>query len=75
MDRAAEVIRPIHERLEREGKRDGWISEEYAECLLAAGRADEATPHFRVAYELLKDDSWVLKNEPAKLPRLRRLAE
>jgi tetratricopeptide (TPR) repeat protein len=74
VDRAAEVIRPIHERLEREGKRDGWISEEHAECLLAAGRSDEATPHFRVAYELLKPDAWVLKNEPAKLERLRRLA-
>ena len=62
------------ERLEREGKRDGWISEEHAECLLAAGHADEATPHFKVAYDLLKSDSWLLKNEPAKLERLRRLA-
>jgi tetratricopeptide (TPR) repeat protein len=74
VDRAAEVIRPIHERLERDGKRDGWISEEYAESLLAAGRDAEATPHFQVAYELLKDDPWVVKNEPAKLERLRRLA-
>jgi tetratricopeptide (TPR) repeat protein len=73
VNRAEEIIRPIHERLEREGKRDGWISEEYAECLLAAGRSDDATPHFRVAYELLKDDPWVPKNEPAKLERLRRL--
>ena len=72
--RATEIIRPIHDRLERDGKPDGWISEEYAECVLAAGRADEAAPHFRVAYDLLKDDAWVLKNEPAKLERLRRLA-
>ena len=74
VDRAVEVIRPIHARLEREGKRDGWISEEHAECLLAAGRTDEATPHFRIAYELLKDDRWVLRNEPAKVERLHRLA-
>jgi tetratricopeptide (TPR) repeat protein len=73
VDRAMEIIRPIHERHESEGKRDGWISEEYAECLLAAGRDDEATPHFKIAYALLKDDPWVMKNEPAKLERLRRL--
>jgi len=72
--RATEIIRPIHEQLERDGKPDGWISEEYAECLLAAGRADEATPHFRVAHDLLSADAWVLKSEPAKLERLRRLA-
>jgi tetratricopeptide (TPR) repeat protein len=74
IDRATAIVRPIHERLEAEGKPDGWISEEYAECLLAAGRADEATPHFKTAYALLKDDAWVLKNEPAKLDRLRGLA-
>ena len=72
--RAMEIIRPIHERLEGDGKPDGWICEEYAECLLAGGRADEAAPHFRVAHDLLKDDPWVRKNEPAKLERLRRLA-
>jgi hypothetical protein len=67
VDRAAEVIRPIHERLARSGKHDdGWISEDYAECLLAADRDAEATPHFKVAYELVK-------NEPAKLQRLRSL--
>ena len=72
--RATEIIRPIHEQLERDGKPDGWISEEYAECLLAAGRADEATPHFKVAYALLKDDAWVRKHDPAKLDRLRGFA-
>ena len=72
--RAMEIIRPVHERLEADGKPDGWISEEYAECMLAAGRADEATPHFKVAYALLKDDAWVIKNDPAKLERLRGFA-
>ena len=44
------------------------------EAKMTVGRTDEATPPFRVAYELLKDDSWVRKNEPAKLERLRELA-
>ena len=74
VDRATEIIRPIHERLEKEGKPDGWISEEYAECLLAAGHVNEAKPHFKVAYDRQKNVAWALKNEPAKLERLRRLA-
>ena len=74
VDRATAIIRPIHERLEKSGKSDGWISEEYAECLLAVDRADEARPHFRIAHDLLKDDPWVVKNDPAKLQRLERLA-
>lgn len=74
VDRAEQIVRPIHERLERESKRDGWISEEYAESLFALGRDAEATPLFRQAYALLKDDPWVLRHEPAKLDRLRQLA-
>lgn len=73
-EEALAIIEPIALRLDAEKKRDGWISEEYAECLLLAGRADEAKPHFALAYELLKDDRWVLKHEPTKLDRLRRMA-
>ena len=73
-EEALAIIEPIALRLDAEKKRDGWISEEYAECLLLAGRADEAKPHFALADELLKNDPWVLKHEPLKLDRLRRLA-
>jgi tetratricopeptide (TPR) repeat protein len=67
---AMAVIEPV---VTKRKEPDGWLSEEYAECLLALGRADEATPHFRTAYELLKSDKWVLRHEPAKLEKLRRL--
>jgi tetratricopeptide (TPR) repeat protein len=74
MGRPGEALAIIEPVVQKQSKPDGWLNEEYAECLLALGREPEATPHFRVAYDLLKDDRWVLNNEPAKLERLRRLA-
>ena len=53
---------------------DGWISAEYAECLAAVGRSAEAKTYAAEAYELLKDDRWIQKNDPAMLERLQKLA-
>ena len=72
---AAAVLQPALNRLAREQKNDGWISEEHGEILLAQGKPDAARPHFAAAYGLLSNDPWVVRNEPAKLERLRRLSE
>ena len=72
---ALATIEPVHAKVAAEGQRDGWISEEYAECLLANGKATEARQHFAVALELLGSDPWVLEHEPAKLERLKSLSE
>ena len=69
-DEALATIEPVHRKLQAEGKPDGWISEEYAECLLAQGRAAEARPHFEVALTMLSADPWVVANEAATLERL-----
>jgi tetratricopeptide (TPR) repeat protein len=53
--------------------REGYTREEIGECLLALGRADEATPHFARAWELLKDDPWLARDESDRLARLRTL--
>ena len=73
VDEALSMIAPVHAKLASEGKRDGWISEEYAECLLAQGKAADARPHFSTALELLSDDPWVARHDPAKLERLKSL--
>jgi tetratricopeptide (TPR) repeat protein len=70
VDEALATIEPVHASLAAAGTPDGWISEEYAECLLARGKADEARPHFATALELLSNDPWVLQHEPAKIERL-----
>ena len=58
-----------------EGDPSGFCDEEIGECLLALGRPDEARPHFRRAYGLLKDVRWLRDQEPERLERLRSLAE
>jgi len=58
----------VYKELEKE---DGFVQEELGECLLAEGKAAEAAPHFRRAYELLKEIDWVAEDE-ARLARLRK---
>jgi len=56
------------------GVEDGFVHEEIAECLLALGRAPEARAHFREAHRLLSRDASLVRDEPARLERLRELA-
>jgi len=67
---ALDTIARVHDKLQGAGRPDGWISEEYAECLLACGRADEARPHFQAALDLLSEDAWVVRHDPAKIEHL-----
>ena len=71
-DEALATIEPVHRRLGAAGNPDGWISEEYAECLLAQGKDSEARTHFQAALDLLSADAWVVANEPGKIEHLRR---
>jgi len=65
----------IQRRLEAEyaaaGEPSGYVFEELAELLAAAGNANEAKPYFRLAAEELSKDAWLTKNEPQRLARLR----
>ena len=54
---------------------EGYGREEIAECLLQLGRAAEATPYFARAWELLRNDPWLAKNETARLERLKELGK
>lgn len=54
---------------------DPYVDEELGECLLALGRPDEARPHFAKAAAGIGADHWVAEREPARLSRLRQLAE
>ncbi|OPA81027.1 hypothetical protein BVG16_01390 [Paenibacillus selenitireducens] len=53
---------------------DGYVNEEIGECLLLLHRNMEAQPYFSRAYELLSLDSWLIKNEPDRMVRLKELA-
>jgi tetratricopeptide (TPR) repeat protein len=57
------------------GTEDGFVLEEIAECLLALGRSDEARPFFRDAARVLSRDADLVRQEPERLARLKRLGE
>ena len=67
--------RALFAETEAAGSPDGFVHEEAAECLLALGRTDEARPFFRTAHGLLSKDRWLVRDEPARLERLRRIGE
>ncbi len=73
LDEALDVQRKLLAEYEAGGSPDGYVYEEIAEIHLAQGRAAEAKPHFAAAWKLLSEDSWLRRDEPDRLDRLRRL--
>ena len=53
----------------------GYVSEELGELLLVLGRADEARPRFRTAFELLTQSLGVKPSEATRLARLKELSQ
>jgi len=53
----------------------GYVSEELGELLLVLGRADEARPRFRTAYELLTQSLGSRPSEATRLARLKELSQ
>ena len=52
---------------------DGYVYEELAECLYELKQTEEATKYFASAYELLSKDAWLVRDEPERLARLKKL--
>ena len=50
---------------------DGYVFEEIAENLAALGKNEAARPYFSHAYDELKRDDWLAKNEAARLENLK----
>lgn len=74
VEEALAAQRELLAEQERDGAAtDGYVLEEIAECLLALGRGDEASPYFARAYGALSEDPWLPENEPDRVERLRRL--
>ncbi|MCA9728546.1 MAG: tetratricopeptide repeat protein [Candidatus Eisenbacteria bacterium] len=74
LDEALSLQRALSRELEAAGAEDGYVDEELGECLLALGRPAEAAPRFARAYVLLSQDLWLVRDEPARLARLRELS-
>jgi tetratricopeptide (TPR) repeat protein len=78
LDRCKEAL-PIQQELEAawdaEGAPDGFVYEEIAECRLVLGEVDAARGYFARAYEVLKEDSWIVEHEPDRLERIEVLSK
>jgi tetratricopeptide (TPR) repeat protein len=70
-DEALSIQRALELEYAAAGKPSGYVFEEIAELLDTSGKTDEARPYFRRAAELLGRDEWLVKNEAARLARLR----
>jgi tetratricopeptide (TPR) repeat protein len=65
--------RELLRKIEEDGRRDGFVFEEIAECLWRLGREEEARPFFAQAWTELAADPWLPDSEPERLARLREL--
>ncbi len=54
---------------------DGYVFEELAELYLIKGNKDQAKKNFNLAYQELSKDGWLVKKEPERLNRLKKLGE
>ncbi|MCK4981209.1 MAG: tetratricopeptide repeat protein, partial [Candidatus Delongbacteria bacterium] len=54
---------------------DGYVFEELAELYLLKGDKEQAKKNFKLAYEELSKDEWLLKNATERLKRLQKLAK
>ncbi|MEZ4884499.1 MAG: tetratricopeptide repeat protein [Chitinophagales bacterium] len=53
----------------------GYIWEEIAECYWTLQQKEKAKPYFKLAYDKLSQDPWMMANEKARMERMKELAE
>jgi tetratricopeptide (TPR) repeat protein len=71
LDEALAIQRALEQEWAAAGGADGYVFEEIAELLEAAGKPDDARPYFRRAAEELGKDPSFAGREPQRLARLR----
>ncbi len=73
-EEALEMQRKLFEEYQAEGKRNGYVYEEIAECLLVLGQDQEAQEWFAAAYAELSRDPRVARDQN-RLNRLKELGQ
>src|SRR3989454_3034495 len=73
-EEALDMQRKLFEEYQGEGKRNGYVYEEIAECLLVLGQEQEAQEWFAAAYAELSKDPRILR-EQVRLNRLKELGQ
>lgn len=56
-------------------EQDGYVFEEIGEILYAQNKIEDSKSYFSKAYELLSKDDWLMKNEKARMERIKSLSK
>jgi len=72
-DEALAIQTGLREKHAKDSTPDGYVFEELGELHLAKGDSAAAAGSFAEAHRLLVQDSWLVKNEPARLERIAQL--
>ncbi|MFC1849816.1 tetratricopeptide repeat protein [candidate division CSSED10-310 bacterium] len=67
-----EILKEIEES---KADADGYVFEELGECLYALDKKEAAQNYFAKAYKLLSKDQWLVRDEPERLERLKKLGK
>lgn len=73
IDQAIEIHLKLEKEIDQKGlDPDGYVYEELGECYLIKG-GENAGKYFKLAYQILSKDPWLVDNEPDRLERLKEL--
>ncbi|MFN8528776.1 MAG: tetratricopeptide repeat protein [Anaerolineae bacterium] len=75
IDEALSIQQRLQAEHEAAGTSDGYVTEELRGVFVGTGCADAAKPYFARAYVELSQDSWLVRQEPARIERLRTLGD
>jgi tetratricopeptide (TPR) repeat protein len=74
IEEALDIQKDLEKEFEEKGiEQDGYVFEELGECLLLLKRGEESKKYFKLAYDLLSKDPWLVANEAERLERLKKL--
>ena len=73
LDEALAIQKQLLTEQEASGESDGYVYEELGECYLALGEGQVAQPYFARAYQLLRQDEWLVSQEGPRVERLKTL--
>ncbi len=74
IDEALKIQLSLQETMNKKKKPDGYVHEELAELYYVLKKDNLARDHFKESFQLLSQDKWLVKNEPERIKRLKKMA-
>ncbi len=76
IDEALDLQKKLEQEIaDKELPPDGYVFEELGELYLLKGDTDNSRKYFKLAYDILFQDTWLQENQPERLARLKQNSE